>query len=331
MINPEDIVDELPDSLNRDDEFGETENVQPYDCTSTAIVPYRSSVPALIPDANSSLEDYIRAVNAAPVLSEREEYLLAVRLRDFNDAQAAQELIISHLRLVVSIARGYLGYGLPHADLIQEGTIGLMKAVRHFDPDHGNRLAAFAQQWISAEIKDYVIKNSRLVRLATTKNQKKLFFKLRQMKNSTAALTSDAVDSIARTLDVKPEDVREMETRLGGSDMPLDHTDDTDTEGLSPLQYLSRPGDQPENILALKDREHLSTVGLQQALNELDERSRRVIIARHLQEDRDGNPTSATLAELAAEFGVSIERVRQIEKKAIAKMRTYLTAAKDAF
>ena len=245
---------------------------------------------------------------------------------------AAQQLILSHLRLVVSIARGFLGYGLPHADLIQEGNIGLMKAIKHFDPDRGVRLMTISVHWIRSEIQEYIVRNWRMVKLATTKNQRKLFFNLRQMKSDEKSLSPSETERIAETLDVKPEEVREMEARLSGGDTPLEGPGSSDAEDdnpFAPIDWLSREEDEPEAALEERDRNRLTGEILRDALAALDDRSRRVVQARWLRTDTDGNPDPMTLQELAAELGVSAERVRQIEKKAIAKLRTELAADKD--
>lgn len=297
------------------------------------VVPYEKKqyLPAVIPRLGD-LDAYIRYANAAPILSAEEEHALAVRLRDEGDLMAAQQLILSHLRLVVSIARGFLGYGLPHADLIQEGNIGLMKAIKHFDPDRGVRLMTFSVHWIRSEIQEYIVRNWRMVKLATTKNQRKLFFNLRQMKADEKSLSTSEMERIAETLDVKPEEVREMEARLSGGDTPLESPGSTDTEddnAFAPIDWLSREEDEPEAALEERDRNRLTGEILRNALDALDERSRLVVQARWLRTDNDGNPDPMTLQELASKLGVSAERVRQIEKKAIAKLRSELAADKD--
>ena len=297
-----------------------------------AVVPYSkpSHLPAVIPKLGD-LEAFIQAANAAPILSAQQEHDLAVRLRDKGDLNAAQQLILSHLRLVVSVARGYLGYGLPYADLIQEGNIGLMKAIKHFDPDRGVRLMTFSIHWIRSEIQEYVVRNWRLVKLATTKNQRKLFFNLRQMKDSDKTLTPEQTRSIAETLDVKPEEVREMEARMSGGDTSIDGRsgDDQDGGAMAPIDWLSRENDEPEVILEEKNRESMAREQLKKAIASLDARSQRVIRARWLNEDPSGNVAPKTLQELAVELGVSAERVRQIEKKALARMREELAANRD--
>ena len=275
-----------------------------------------------VPTAIGSVDHYIRAVKAYPVLSAEEEYALATRLQRDNDLEAAKQLIVSHLRLVVSIARGYAGYGLPQADLIQEGNIGLMKAVRRFDPNRGVRLVSFAVHWIKAEINEFVLRNWRMVKVATTKAQRKLFFNLRSMKTHSGGLRTDEIAEIARELNVKPEEVVEMEARLGGADIALEsHGEDDGEEAWSPIAYLEDQRPEPSEHLANQQIEILQTTGLEKALASLDERSRSIVESRWLQED--GGPT---LHELAAEYGVSAERIRQIEQKALQKMKTLVAA-----
>jgi RNA polymerase sigma-32 factor len=273
--------------------------------------------------ALDSLDQYLRTIKAFPVLSAEEEYDLAMRLKKNSDLEAAKSLIVSHLRLVASIARGYAGYGLPQADLIQEGNIGLMKAVRRFDPERGVRLVSFAIHWIKAEIHEYIIRNWRLVKVATTKAQRKLFFNLRSMKSDAGTLQPDEVAHIARELKVKPEEVVEMEARMGGHEIPLEPlADDESEDTYSPISYLQDHQPEPSELLAQRETEKLHTVGLSRALESLDDRSRRIVQARWLQEG-----SGATLHDLAAEFGISAERVRQIEHKAMQKMKTQLGAA----
>ncbi|MEI7613499.1 MAG: RNA polymerase sigma factor RpoH [Betaproteobacteria bacterium] len=268
--------------------------------------------------AVGNIDAYIQAAKQFPILTEEEEFRLARRFRDEEDLEAARQLVLSHLRLVVSIARGYLGYGLPHADLIQEGNIGLMKAVKRFDPSHGVRLVSFAMHWIKAEIHEYVLKNWRMVKVATTKAQRKLFFNLRSMKPGSEALTPDQVANISHQLSVKPEEVVEMETRLSGHDLALE-TGNDDEDAFAPIAYLEDSRSEPLRVLESRARDHLHGEGLQAALSALDERSRRIVESRWLSDD------PATLHELAAEFGVSAERIRQIETKAMQKMRASLT------
>jgi RNA polymerase sigma-32 factor len=265
-----------------------------------------------------NLDAYISAVNRLPMLSQEEESSLARRLRDENDLAAAQGLILSHLRLVVSIARGYLGYGLPHADLIQEGNVGLMKAVKRFDPDQGVRLVSYAMHWIKAEMHEYILRNWRMVKLATTKAQRKLFFNLRSHKTGLDAMTPDQVDELAKTLNVKREEVIEMEMRLTGRDIALESSSDDDDDKFSPIAYLSSDSTEPSKVLAARQVDRLQSEGLKAALESLDARSRRIVESRWLAND-DGS--GATLHELAAEFGVSAERIRQIEVVALKKMK----------
>ena len=271
--------------------------------------------------ATGSLDQYIQSVNRMPMLSEQQEVDLATRLRDEGDVDAARQLVMSHLRVVVAIARGYLGYGLPHADLIQEGNIGLMKAVKRFDPTRGVRLVSFAIHWIKAEIHEYILKNWRLVKIATTKAQRKLFFNLRGMKQDSSTLQPAEVQSIATQLGVKPEEVVEMETRLSGRDIPLDAGSDDEDERFAPIAYLPDPHAEPSELVEQAELAHLQDSGLRDALASLDERSRAIVQRRWLAEG-----DSATLHELAAEYGVSAERIRQIEAKAMQKMRGMLAA-----
>ncbi|HEY9270065.1 RNA polymerase sigma factor RpoH [Achromobacter sp. SD115] len=273
------------------------------------------------PGALGTIDAYISSVNRLPVLSAERETELGRRLRDQEDLGAARELILSHLRLVVSVARQYLGYGLPHADLIQEGNVGLMKAVKRFDPERGVRLVSFAVHWIKAEIHEYIIRNWRLVKVATTKAQRKLFFNLRSMRPDGQTLDPDQVDHIARELNVRREDVSEMEVRLSGRDMSLENQDDDD-DSYAPIAYLSDEGRQePTRVLERAARDQLQSAGLTDALQALDPRSRRIVEARWLQDDG-----GATLHELAQEFGVSAERIRQIEAAALKKMRGNLAS-----
>ncbi len=275
-----------------------------------------------MPMPTGSLESYIQAVKAFPVLTAEEEHDFATRLKRDNDLDAAKHLILSHLRLVVSIARGYSGYGLPQADLIQEGNLGLMKAVKRFDPDRGVRLVSFAVHWIKAEIHEFILRNWRLVKIATTKAQRKLFFNLRSMKTHGGSLHPDEVQQIAQDLNVKPEEVLEMESRFSGQDVPMEaHGSDDEEDVFSPIAYLEDQRPEPSVELADREIEVLQFNGLKNALATLDERSRRVVEARWLQEQG-----GATLHELAAEFGVSAERIRQIEQKAMQKMKGMISA-----
>jgi RNA polymerase sigma-32 factor len=270
--------------------------------------------------STGSLEAYIQSVNRFPVLSAEEEQRLARRLRDHEDLEAARQLVFSHLRLVVAVARGYLGYGLPHADLIQEGNIGLMKAVKRFDPQRGVRLVSFAIHWIKAEIHEYVLRNWRLVKVATTKPQRKLFFNLRSMKRGLAPMTTGDVKRVATELNVKPEEVVEMETRLGGHDVGFEAEDSEDA--YAPVHYLAAdPAAEPSQVLEAAQEEDVQAAALKQALGALDPRSRRIVESRWLKEK-----DPATLHELAAEFRVSAERIRQIEAKALEKMKKAMLA-----
>jgi len=270
-----------------------------------------------------NIDAYISAINRIPLLSSEEEASLARRLRDGNDLAAAQQLILSHLRLVASIARGYLGYGLPHADLIQEGNIGLMKAVKRFDPEQGVRLVSYAVYWIKAEMHEFILKNWRLVKVATTKAHRKLFFNLRSNKVSNDTMTPAQVDDLAKKLKVKHEDVIEMETRLSGRDIALEAPTDDDDDHFAPIAYLSSDRNEPTRVLETQQHDRLQSEGLESALSKLDPRSRRIVEARWLAQD-DGS--GATLHDLADEFGVSAERIRQIETAALKKMKGALTA-----
>jgi len=269
-----------------------------------------------IPSAVGSLETYVQSVNRFPILTQERETALARRYHAEGDIEAARELVLSHLRVVVAISRGYLGYGLPQADLIQEGNIGLMKAVKRFDPERGVRLVSFAVHWIRAEMHEFILRNWRIVKVATTKAQRKLFFNLRSLKQSFHSLGTEEAKAIARKLGVKPEEVIEMETRLTGRDAALDPAGDDDDEGYAPISYLKAENAEPGRILEHEETERLKTTGLAKALTQLDPRSRRIIEARWLDEKEP-----ATLHDLAAEFGVSAERIRQIEVKALARMK----------
>ncbi|MCZ8236549.1 MAG: RNA polymerase sigma factor RpoH [Inhella sp.] len=289
---------------------------------------------SLIPSLGH-LDAYISAVNRLPMLSADEEARYARALKDHGDVEAAGRLVMSHLRLVVSISRQYLGYGLPQGDLIQEGNVGLMKAVRRFDPDQGVRLVSYAMHWIKAEIHEYIVKNWRMVKVATTKAQRKLFFNLRSLKHSLKqeaddphrhALSEAEIAHVARTLDVKPEEVVEMEMRMAGGDVALEAPDhDEDDAPVAPIAYLADDGREPSQVLAARARDTLASDGLQRALEALDERSRRIVQARWLEVNDDASG-GKTLHELAAEFGVSAERIRQIEAAAMKKMRQALAA-----
>jgi RNA polymerase sigma-32 factor len=271
------------------------------------------------PASLGSLDHYIQAVNRFPLLSPEQEIELGRRLARDNDLEAAQQLVLSHLRLVVAVSRKYLGYGLPQADIIQEGNIGLMKAVRRFDPERGVRLVSFALHWIRAEIHEYVLRNWRLVKVATTKAQRKLFFNLRRMKVRSAALSTKEAHAIAKDLGVRPEEVFEMETRLTGRDVALEPQPEDDGDSLSPIAYLTDTENEPVQILERAETAQNRTDGLKLALAKLDDRSRRIIEARWLVED-----DPATLQDLADEYGVSAERIRQIEGKALKSMRSQM-------
>ncbi|TSH98871.1 RNA polymerase sigma factor RpoH [Verticiella sediminum] len=273
------------------------------------------------PGSLGTIDAYIAAVNQMPMLTAEQETALALRYREREDLDAARDLVLSHLRLVVAVARQYLGYGLPHADLIQEGNVGLMKAVKRFDPSRGVRLVSFAIHWIKAEIHEYVIRNWRMVKVATTKAQRKLFFNLRSMKQSGDTLTPDEIEHISHALNVREQDVREMEMRMTGREMALDGRDDEDD--YAPSAWLSDEGaEEPTQVLERRARDELQSTGITRALDVLDPRSRRIIEARWLPEG-----DSATLQELANEFGVSAERIRQIESRALGKMRGELAQA----
>jgi RNA polymerase sigma-32 factor len=276
-----------------------------------------------LPMAAGSLEAYIQTVNRLPLLTAEQEAAYAQRYRQQGDLESARQLVLSHLRLVVAIARGYLGYGLPHADLIQEGNVGLMKAVKRFDPSRGVRLVSFAIHWIKAEIHEHILRNWRLVKVATTKAQRKLFFNLRSMKQGIAPLSRTEVKRIATELRVKPEEVVEMETRLAGREMAFDAEDDE--AAYAPVHYLADPDAEPSQQLEAEEDERVRAAGITRALEALDARSRRIVEARWLKEK-----DPATLHDLAAEFGVSAERIRQIEAKAMQKMKKVLQQAPRA-
>ncbi len=289
---------------------------------------------ALVPSLGN-LEAYISAANRLPMLSAEDELRLARQLREKGDLQAAGQLVLSHLRLVISIARQYLGYGLPHGDLIQEGNVGLMKAVKRFDPDQGVRLVSYAIHWIKAEIHEYILKNWRMVKVATTKAQRKLFFNLRSMKQSLkdaslngeahrSTLTEDEIQTVAGQLNVKPEEVHEMEMRMSGGDVALEPQSDDGEESFAPIAYLADEHSEPSRVLEAQHRDWLSGDGITLALSSLDERSRRIVEQRWLKVN-DDNSGGMTLHDLAAEYGVSAERIRQIEVAAMKKMRKALS------
>ena len=282
------------------------------------------------------LDAYISAVNRMPMLTLEQEQEFARKLKNENDLEAASKLVLSHLRVVVSVARQYLGYGLPHADLIQEGNIGLMKAVKRYDPDQGVRLVSYAMHWIKAEIHEYILKNWRMVKVATTKAQRKLFFNLRSMKQGLKAeadeatgthrdtLTSSQIDSMAKDLNVKREEVMEMETRMSGGDVLLDPSPTDDGEvAYGPIAYLADAHHEPTAMIEAHQRDMMASDGIATALASLDERSRRIVEERWLKVNDDGSG-GMTLHDLADEFGVSAERIRQIEVAAMKKMKAAL-------
>jgi len=298
-----------------------------------ALAPTANSPWAMVP-ALGDLNAYIAAAQRIPLLTPHEERQSALDFRQTGDLNAAGKLVLSHLRVVISIARQYAGYGLPQADLIQEGNVGLMKAVKRFDPDQGVRLVSYAIHWIKAEIHEYILKNWRMVKVATTKAQRKLFFNLRSLKNELqdaeedglhrAALSSAQVQEMAKRLAVKPEEVREMELRMNGGDVVLDPSPNDDgEERFGPIAYLSDEGYEPSRVIEAAQRDRLATDGVQTALAQLDERSRRIVQARWLAVADDGSG-GATLHDLAAEYGVSAERIRQIEAQAMKKMKQHL-------
>jgi RNA polymerase sigma-32 factor len=288
------------------------------------------------------LDAYISAVNRMPMLTPEQEQEFARKLKNENDLEAASKLVLSHLRVVVSVARQYLGYGLPHADLIQEGNIGLMKAVKRFDPDQGVRLVSYAMHWIKAEIHEYILKNWRMVKVATTKAQRKLFFNLRSMKQGLKAeadeatgthrdtLTAAQIDSMAKDLNVKREEVMEMETRMSGGDVLLDPAPSDDGEvAYGPIAYLADAHHEPTAMIEAHQRDMMASDGIATALASLDERSRRIVEERWLKVNDDGSG-GMTLHDLADEFGVSAERIRQIEVAAMKKMKAALTEYAEA-
>jgi RNA polymerase sigma-32 factor len=299
--------------------------------TALAIANPWAVVPSL-----GNLDAYISAVNRLPMLTPEEEYEYAKQFRETNDLEAAGKLVLSHLRLVVSVSRKYLGYGLPHADLIQEGNIGLMKAVKRFDPTQGVRLVSYALHWIRAEIHEYILKNWRMVKVATTKAQRKLFFNLRSMKQGfkdeedaqthRETLTDAQIEVMARELNVKREEVIEMETRMSGGDVVLDPGPaDGGEEAFGPIAYLADASHEPTVELESRQRDAMASEGIQAALEQLDPRSRRIVEERWLRVNDDGSG-GMTLHQLAAEYGVSAERIRQIEVAAMKKMKKALAA-----
>ncbi len=290
---------------------------------------------AVVPSLGN-LDAYISAVNRLPLLTLEQEQEYARKFKDHNDIEAAGKLVLSHLRLVVSVSRKYLGYGLPHGDLIQEGNIGLMKAVKRFDPDQGVRLVSYALHWIRAEIHEYILKNWRMVKVATTKAQRKLFFNLRSMKQGFKddadapthrdTLTDDQIDVMARELNVKREEVIEMEARMAGGDVMLDPAPNDDgDEAFGPIAYLADASHEPTAMMESRQRDVLATDGIAAALEGLDPRSRRIVEERWLKVNDDGSG-GLTLHDLASEYGVSAERIRQIESAAMKKMKKALAA-----
>ena len=290
---------------------------------------------AVVPSLGN-LDAYISAANRLPMLTLEEEQKFARQLRADNDLEAAGKLVLSHLRLVVSVSRKYLGYGLPHGDLIQEGNIGLMKAVKRFDPDQGVRLVSYAMHWIRAEIHEYILKNWRMVKVATTKAQRKLFFNLRSMKQGFKddvetqthrdTLTDAQIETMARQLNVKREEVIEMETRMSGGDVMLDPAPNDDgEEGFGPIAYLADAAHEPTAVMESQQRDVMATDGIAAALETLDPRSRRIVEERWLKVNDDGSG-GLTLHDLASEYGVSAERIRQIESAAMKKMKKALAA-----
>jgi RNA polymerase sigma-32 factor len=290
---------------------------------------------AVVPSLGN-LDAYISAVNRLPMLTAEEESRFARNFRDHADLEAAGRLVLSHLRLVVSVSRQYLGYGLPHGDLIQEGNVGLMKAVKRFDPEQGVRLVSYAMHWIKAEIHEYILRNWRMVKVATTKAQRKLFFNLRSMKRALkveaedgqthrASLSEAEIEIVARELNVKREEVIEMETRMAGGDVALDPSSDDDEDSYAPIAYLSDDSREPTRMIESAHRDSLASDGIGRALDALDARSRRIVEERWLKVNDDGSG-GMTLHELAAEYGVSAERIRQIESAAMKKMRVAIAA-----
>ncbi|MEA5446132.1 RNA polymerase sigma factor RpoH [Gammaproteobacteria bacterium AB-CW1] len=290
----------------------------------TQALTVRNSTDFALAGPSGSLDAYLNAVGSIPVLSEAEEHRLAVRYHDDGDLDAARQLVISNLRFVVHVARGYQGYGLPFADLIQEGNVGLMKAVKRFDPNVGVRLISFAVHWIRAEIHEYVIRNWRIVKVATTKAQRKLFFNLRKAKKRLGWFSQEEVDNVAQDLGVSSKEVLEMENRLANHDMafdPLPGAGDDEEGSYAPAQYLPDSDSDPANVVEASDWSETGSRRLDQALSRLDERARHILSARWMDEDN-----KVTLQELAQQYGVSAERIRQIENGAIKKLRGYMAA-----
>jgi RNA polymerase sigma-32 factor len=288
--------------------------------TTTAVAPVNHEL--ILAGPVGSLDSYIHAVGSIPVLSKEEEQSLAMRFRNEEDLEAARDLVMAHLRFVVHIAKGYTGYGLPLGDLIQEGNVGLMKAVKRFDPDYGVRLVSFAVHWIRAEIHEFVLKNWRIVKVATTKAQRKLFFNLRKSKKSLAWLSHEETQAVAKDLGVTAKEVTEMEKRLSARDAIFDPAPDTDDEyAFTPAAYLPSPDSDPAVLVEKTDFRDDATQRMHEAMTTLDDRSRHILESRWLTEDKQ------TLHELADEYGVSAERIRQIEANAIKKIRTAMAVA----
>ena len=305
-------------------------NLQTSPASAVSLSNPWATVPSL-----GHLDAYISAVNRMPMLTLEQEQAFARKLKNEGDLESASKLVLSHLRLVVSVSRQYLGYGLPHGDLIQEGNVGLMKAVKRFDPDQGVRLVSYALHWIKAEIHEYILKNWRMVKVATTKAQRKLFFNLRSMKQGFKAdaglethrdtLSVDQIDVMARDLNVKREEVMEMETRMSGGDVLLDPAPSDDGEhAFGPIAYLADVNHEPTAIIEAHERDMLSSDGIANALAALDERSRHIVEERWLKVNDNGSG-GMTLHDLAAVYGVSAERIRQIEVAAMKKMKKTLT------
>ncbi|CAM8392583.1 RpoD DNA-directed RNA polymerase, sigma subunit (sigma70/sigma32) [Candidatus Methylopumilus universalis] len=270
-----------------------------------------------------SYDRYMQSIRAIPSLTAEEEMTLGMRLKKSNDLEAAKTLILSHLKLVAKVARGYSGYGLSQSDLVQEGNIGLMKAVKRFDPERGVRLVSFAIYWIKAEIQEYIVKNWRLVKTATTKAQRKLFFNLRSMKKTLQPLKTDEINSIAKELNVKPEDVREMEYRFNGNEISLDYgSEESEDDVYRPIAYLKDEAPEPSEQMEIDQSENNSLSSLKKALLSLDERSRLILEERWLKDKE-----ASTLHELADKLGVSAERIRQIEQSAMKKIKSLLQSS----
>jgi RNA polymerase sigma-32 factor len=268
-----------------------------------------------------SLESYFQSVNKIPMLSAEEERSLAERYSEQGDVEAARQLVMSHLRFVVKVARGYSGYGLPQADLIQEGSVGLMKAVKRFDPTVGVRLVSFAVHWIRAEMHEYILRNWKIVKIATTKAQRKLFFNLRSSKKRLAWLNKDEIDSVAKDLGVKPQEVVEMEKRLSSHDLSFDNSDsDDDAPSFSPAAYLENKSQGPEEELEMIQLKDIKLEALSAAMEKLDKRSQDIVNKRWLSDKKQ------TLHQLADEYGISAERIRQLEKSAFSKIANLISA-----